>query len=123
MHDRYKFRAWHKTEEKMYEVHGLSPGHISVLVNPVSSNATFFILEKCILMQSTGLRDKNGVLIYDHDVVKTDECDWVAKVEWSRDILGCYNKGFSFLCNWENFEVLGNLYENKELEYYFGEEY
>lgn len=75
-----------------------------------------------ILMQFTGLLDKNGKEIYEGDIVNWTEIDpmspnpnKVTEVKWE-------NWGFNFRMNWEDgqvspisYEVIGNIYENPEL--------
>lgn len=84
------------------------------------------------LMQFTGLLDKNGKEIYENDVVvKVD--GWIGasgyagyakdekvKVEWNEDIAGFfpfanYDGDCGVKNNGNEFEIIGNIYENPEL--------
>ena len=68
--------------------------------------------------QYIGRKDENGKEIYEGGIVRTDEAEWVAQVIYHRDCFMCIGldgKGFSVECNWENFEVIGNISENPEL--------
>ena len=75
-----------------------------------------------------GLKDKNGVYICEGDIVLTDEAGWVAQVIFDGDSFLCVkkNSGFSTMCNWSKFEVIGNIHETPgKLEgevVYFGKE-
>lgn len=72
------------------------------------------------IMQYTGLKDKNGREIYEGDIVvenSTDEKDKPEIVayafnEWCED--GFYS-GYLFWSGSNNYEVIGNIYENPEL--------
>lgn len=116
-----KFRAWSKLASKMYIVNGLyfDRGMVQYANN---DNAIRFIkLENIILMQSTGLKDKNGKEIFEGDVLGTKDGLLNGVVEYRSD-LGMWTNS---LIRYNNFErlcrvasdrvILGNIYENTEL--------
>ncbi|MCG1584836.1 YopX family protein [Staphylococcus epidermidis] len=122
-----KFRVWDKDEKIMIDWIDLDMskdgGEDDFIVfeptGPVKSAIT-----KPILMQSTGLKDKNGIEIYEGDIVQHSEkpnpCfSYPFKViqartgEWRLDNFRCGTVlAFS---NQDELEVLGNIYENPEL--------
>jgi hypothetical protein len=102
-----KFRAWNSEEKTMLKPFDLS------------SNPKYWCdnLKDYPLMQYTGLKDKNGVEIYEGDIIKTDT-DNIVSVEYS-NYYGAYLFG-GFPTNQDEIykleiEVIGNIYENPEL--------
>ena len=82
--------------------------------------------EEVKLMQYTGVKDKNGKEIYDGDivlvelsgtstwyktVVKIKEGAFIASLIDGEDYIYIFNRGFDS----NDFEILGNVYENPEL--------
>lgn len=121
-----KFRAWDKVNNSWLTQNFF-----------ISSNGDNSSLTNYILMQYTGLKDKNGKEIYDGDilkrsyveseflnVVKPVETSEIIVVEWDKNYCGYKipsNKPASpatMLLNpngLPEFEVIGNIYENPEL--------
>lgn len=84
MQDRYRFRAWDKQEKKyIYDVEkGLNivsqVGNIRVLSIAEIDNSKRYVLEQC-----SGLKDKDGRLIYENDIVRIIG-DYNAEQSWVR---------------------------------------
>lgn len=110
-----KFRAWDTRTGKWTDIFYITSDGLYVsLFDGEEIPIKAGIL---ILVEYTGLKDKNGVGIYEGDIVQTDEAGWKAQVIYYRDCFLCTGldkRGFSVQCNWENFEVIGNIYENPE---------
>jgi len=124
--DRFKFRIFIKPHNYMADVHSIHTGTNKVIVSLRYGNCSVNINENNILMQCTGLKDKNGKLIYEGDIVTYEWLTPIGKV-WRSDgkhIVEWHN-GFTVIGNIagydvehgtsRNVEVIGNIYENKEL--------
>ena len=108
-----KFRAWYKYGKKMVDLYKITPfavadhnGTMDGLFLPFDNNM--------ILMQFTGLLDKNGKDIFEGDVLKlTHEYDQTEDKFHLHDFIDdtCYLRMFDM----ENIEIIGNQYENPEL--------
>lgn len=122
MNREIKFRAWHKDLKKMFKIGQITlekgtwnfePNDRDFIGISIPSQPSF------VLMQYTGLHDKNGKEIYEGDIVKSyyyidtpngEQERFNQKVINYNDVL-CEYKINAF----ENLEVIGNIYENPEL--------
>ena len=117
-----KFRAWLKKEQKMDN----EIDHISWLEDElycIGDGITYMVLaEDLVLMQSTGLKDKNGKEIFEGDILKSNK--YITSVFYER---GAYCVKFSrtpnttvtmnvisFIEKYKT-KIIGNIYENPEL--------
>ena len=115
-----KFRAFLKGTEKIADV-------AMILFDGVikTENDYFYQFEDIILMQSTGLHDKNGVEIFQGDVVKIvyDGEPFIGVVVYDlgeADFKATnnredYGNNFQYLTVGESIEVIGNVWENEDL--------
>lgn len=111
MQDRFKFRVWDEPNEKMiYDV-----------LNDLRYYLSYDVFE---VMQSTGLKDNNGKLIYEGDIVKTlytkPNGEVIKKncvVEYNRGAFWLnYGYGASYLYNDDCiYEIIGNIFQDKDL--------
>ena len=119
-----KFRAWLKKEQKMDN----EIDHISWLEDElycIGDGITYMVLaEDLVLMQSTGLKDKNGKEIFEGDVV--DYKGRKAVIKWHGSYASFIYRFVDELnkrsAEWYQLylaylkcEVIGNIYENPEL--------
>ena len=128
-----KFRAWDKENKKMlvvndicnlfwentfFECYELVPDPKGKREYELINHRIDF--EDCVLMQSTGLVDKNGQEIFEGDIVHaySEDARLIGAIEYFDNAYciktknGVYN---SLWINAEYYEVIGNIYENPEL--------
>lgn len=114
-----KFRAWDTKDQRMFH-----PDFYDV--------ASIFKLDRFVLMQSTGLKDKNGIEIYEGDFLDLSECWWnacgpagytspIQPVVWNETHAGFYPfSNYDCDCGVDyeasNVEVIGNVYQNLLLD-------
>lgn len=132
-----KFRAWDKNKKSM--IYAVDISHFDLIGTerslyyyyPEQITETEWVqaqgvesIDNIELMQYTGLKDKNGVEIYEGDIVEIIDVDsesvYLEVVEWGND--GGY---FSKKIEWDYFptiiangletRVIGNIYESPDL--------
>ena len=120
-----KFRAWHNELGRMMSISDMwfnvdSLGEIG-LNDAVMNDYITVSPDEIELMQSTGLKDKNGKEIFEGDVLTSQNYPVNGVVEFRTD-LGLwvhYLKGYSYFEYLGNVagikEIIGNIYENPEL--------
>lgn len=130
-----KFRAWLKDEQEMHDVLAFDTrGHSFLGIE--GSHVTvdgwcdvFEVGKQAELMQSTGLKDKNGVEIFEGDIIAVENHPFQRKedsgvgieiegnyvVGWNQhDLTWC--AGDLLLARLKPYvRVIGNIYENSEL--------
>lgn len=122
-----KFRAFVSKENRYKIPIGMIQGeYIKTILEPKFTQIPAeWCWDECglILMQYTGLKDKNGKEIYEGDIVRDNYCDYIddtCKVEFSQGYfypLVDVEEGYNCIDKYDpdRFEVIGNIHENPEL--------
>lgn len=143
-----KFRAWDKSRKLIGDVTSIKFSEVQHMQVKYRINDNGKAIDEwsnldddgcgtCVLMQSTGLKDKNGVEIFESDIVKTFSNINKFTDDFAKDIEptygttsivrdgACFKTTFrgspSLVLNQnggsmvKHMEVIGNIYENHEL--------
>ena len=124
-----KFRAWDKRTNLMLDERNGSNFGIELnaqgqlLYFREDDKGQMSEMEDLILMQYTGLKDKNGVEIYEGDIIK-DKFDYYWKVIWENGSIQAIRNDKTNITDHfpvashikeRDLEVIGNIYENSNL--------
>ena len=115
-----KFRAWDKENEKMMKVSSISLENKEIAVKDFGTYH-FFRIKDIELMQYIGLKDKNDKEIYEGDIVILNDAEeenrCIVKYKYGSYILvdGDLREDLSNVESDKFLEVVGNIYENKNL--------
>ena len=127
MIDRFKFRVWNKKQNRFHHSFYCDITANGTLVISQGIEGKKYIVDddNYVIQQSTGLKDKNGKLIFEGDIVSIDdgELKGVAQRHDKFDeYYGCIE--IKLICKYTTIykptvfaesEVIGNIYENPEL--------
>jgi hypothetical protein len=119
-----KFRAWDSVKKKMFkDTFAVTESGQVVVVEQdfVTSSPDYIFVDHLVIMQSTCLFDKNGKEIFEGDIVLVLDSPYTVFYDnekgsyrlkphddrWNVDYMSNFSHG-------GNFEVIGNIYENKE---------
>jgi len=123
MQDRFKFRWFSKLHKKVFDVVGLEfPNFVIYKDEQGNEVETGLSSDNGELIQCTGLKDKNGKLIYEGDIVEVINCRGAkAVVKFNTELVKFELKGEKFApsalqhIRRDYFEVIGNIYETPKL--------
>lgn len=128
-----KFRIWHKVRRKMFPVTGLEwgpKGLVYILYPHTGAFGNSYRVEPFAaeLIQYTGLHDKDGVEIYEGDIISYDwiynDPDWTYGAgNEPKEVVRWNDKrtGYSPITDQDQFytikniQIQGNIYQNPEL--------
>ncbi|HHK6600666.1 TPA: YopX family protein [Streptococcus pneumoniae] len=137
-----RYRAWIKTEKRMFfsdDILAIDYENKEIVTQqvyfenglPDDRDIYCYDFDEIELMQSTGLKDKNGKEIFEGDIVRTTRflgrADEIGGFyEYDKEFIGIVKQlegswvidtGSDAVCLWteiEENEIIGNIYENKE---------
>ncbi len=120
-----RYRAWNKATKEMHEVDDIVSIDFEkkqIYVKTLFFNQlNHYVFDAVVLMQSTGLRDKNGKEIFEGDIIDSEDGILSGVVEFRPDLgmfvstLIKYNN-FERLCNVaDSVHIIGDIYTNPEL--------
>ncbi len=128
MEDRYLFKA-KRIDDGEWVVgyiarYGYTGREKYYIIPSYASDLYSFLIDKNTICQCTGLKDKNGKLIWENDIVNCTDAECCGYISWNESEAGFY---FNVLLEGGGFdeehiydyqdcmEVIGNIFDNKDL--------
>ena len=108
----------------MYEVYEFNKDFVKATPDLVVASIRTLRTKDCIIMQCTGLKDKNGNLIYEGDIISVEYegRKYIATIDYDEDDTG-FGCNYHFrengeLCSIAAMDIYGtiidNIYQNQE---------
>lgn len=125
MEDRYLFKAKHSLYSKEWHIGNLVKEPDGLYIKEVDKNRMVYIQDRSIICQCTGLKDKNGKLIWENDIVDVqygkaivvwEDSDW--RLEWiDTDTIIWYRRDLPYWAkaSIDGVEVIGNKFDTPKL--------
>lgn len=123
-----KFRAWATNANKMIDLKGITPMALSAGMLDEGDGLFIPFRDDIILMQFIGLKDKNGVNIFEGDILQYLEINipYTIKPYYENYTVEYINGGFRFISKDQSiygfasddqidYEIIGNIHQNPEL--------
>lgn len=119
-----KYRAWDKEFKEMVHVNALVFDEQVIKATYQNGNIVKEDVKNYELMQSTGLRDKNGKEIFEKDILDYNGRKVIVKwhgsyacfiYEFVDELKNRTTEWQPLYLSYYKFEIIGNIYENPEL--------
>ena len=124
---RSKFRAWDTTNKEMFkDTFAITESGQVVVVEQesVACHPDYVFVDHLVIMQSTGLFDRNGQEIFEGDIV--DYKGRKAVIKWHGsyasfiyrfvdELKERVSEWYPLFLAYYHFEIIGNIYENKDI--------
>nr|DAT10783.1 MAG TPA: YopX protein [Caudoviricetes sp.] len=125
MKDRYLFKAKHFNE---WHIGNIVKEPDGLYIRDIKKNVMAFINDESTICQCTGLKDKNGKLIWENDIVKDKHGNFYIAIWWNDYYQYCWvciksiieifvgrKRDLWVIVENSEIEVIGNIFDNPEL--------